>query len=152
MPRKPETESEKAKDETVHAQGQETPDVPETSVTEVEALKKRVAELEAAKPSEVPDAPESMILLTQKTREELSGQKKVKVRIPSTETDKDPVVVGINGYVYQIKRDEVVEVPASVAQVLDDAKLTLYVQKKREDGEGNELIETSAQRIPYQRL
>lgn len=85
-------------------------------------------------------------------RDELNAQKKVKITIPSTELERDPVVVGINGYVFQIKRDEPVEVPQSVLNVLNDAKMTIYKQVKRTDGEGNELVAINAQRHAYQML
>lgn len=85
------------------------------------------------------------------TIDELKSQKKVKIMIPSSEQEKADVSIGINGYVYQIKRDEIVEVPMAVIEVLNNAKMSTYVQRKREDGEGNELVEMVVQRIPYQR-
>jgi deoxycytidine triphosphate deaminase len=45
--------------------------------------------------------------------------KKVKIKLPLTRTEKDDVFVGINGKTYLIKRGETVEVPESVAWVLD---------------------------------
>lgn len=85
-------------------------------------------------------------------RDELNAQDKVKIMIPSTELERDTVNVGINGYVYQIKRDEVVEVPRSVVGVLNDARMTIYKQVKRVEGEGNELVPINAQRHAYQML
>lgn len=46
------------------------------------------------------------------------ADKKVKVRIPLTRSEKEDVYVAINGESYLIKRGEEVEVPASVAEVL----------------------------------
>lgn len=111
---------------------------------DVEAMKQERAQEQKR------DLPPTADQMTRKTREVLGKEKKIKIQIPSTETEKDPVVVGINGYVYQIQRDEVVEVPESVAMVLDDAKMSIFVQERRPDGEGNELREIVAQRIPYQ--
>ena len=45
--------------------------------------------------------------------------KKVKIKLPLTRTEKDDVFVGINGKTYLIKRGEPVEVPESVAWVLE---------------------------------
>lgn len=45
-------------------------------------------------------------------------EKKVKIKLPLTRTEKDDVYVGVNGNTYQIKRGETVEVPESVAEVL----------------------------------
>jgi hypothetical protein len=84
---------------------------------------------------------------TEKTRKLLHGEKKVTVRINSTEQDKDDVFVAVNGYPYTIKRDVDVEIPFSVYQTLVDAKSTVYRQVKREDGEGMHMIETEIQRF-----
>lgn len=97
-------------------------------------------------------SPEEEASIIVRTMEALRVQKKVKIIIPSTEFEKDPVTVGINGYVYQIKRDEPVEVPGSVLGVLMEAKITSYVQKKREDGEGNELVPIISLRFPVSRV
>ena len=48
-----------------------------------------------------------------------NAPKKVKIKLPLTRTEKDDVFVGINGNTYLIKRGETVEVPASVAWVLE---------------------------------
>lgn len=84
---------------------------------------------------------------TEKTRKLLHAEKKVTVRISSTEQDKDDVFVAVNGYPYTIKRDVDVEIPFSVYQTLIDAKSTVYRQVKREDGEGMQMIETEIQRF-----
>lgn len=52
------------------------------------------------------------------TNTETKTQKTVRVRIPLTRTEKDDVYVAVNGKGYLIKRGEYVEVPASVAEVL----------------------------------
>jgi hypothetical protein len=44
--------------------------------------------------------------------------KKVKIKIPLTRTETDDVYVAVNGKSYLIKRGVEVEVPASVAEVL----------------------------------
>lgn len=113
-------------------------------------LEKEVSELKAQLADKPPVGAPANDQFTLRTKKELEKQPKVKIRIPSTETEKDDVTVGINGYTYQIKRDTEVLVPRSVAQVLEDAKITIYTQKKRENGEGNELVATVAQRIPFQ--
>ena len=45
-------------------------------------------------------------------------EKKVKIKLPLTRTEKDDAYVCVNGNSYQIKRGETVEVPESVAEVL----------------------------------
>lgn len=44
--------------------------------------------------------------------------KKVKIKLPLTRVEKEDVYVCVNGKSYLIKRGETVEVPASVAEVL----------------------------------
>ena len=46
------------------------------------------------------------------------ADKKVKIRIPLTRTEKDDVYVCLNGTSYLIKRGEEVEVPEGVAEIL----------------------------------
>ena len=84
------------------------------------------------------------------TRRVLRAQKKRKIVIPSTEREKEAVVVSINGYVYNIPRDKEVEVPEGVIEVLRNARIKSYSVRKREEGEGNELIEQEVARVPFQ--
>ena len=49
---------------------------------------------------------------------ETKAPKKVKIRLPLTREEKDDVYVCVNGKSYLIKRGKEVEVPASVAEVL----------------------------------
>jgi hypothetical protein len=44
--------------------------------------------------------------------------KKVRIKLPLTRTEKEDVYVCVNGMSYQIKRGETVEVPEYVAEVL----------------------------------
>lgn len=60
----------------------------------------------------------------------LKAQRKVRIKIPSTENDKSDVTVSPNGYTYLIKRDEVVEVPEAVKNALDSATTFKYTQGK----------------------
>lgn len=46
------------------------------------------------------------------------NEKKVKLRLPLTRTEKDDVFVGLNGRTFMIKRGEEVEVPEGVAEIL----------------------------------
>ena len=85
-------------------------------------------------------------------REVVSKQKKYKIMIPSTEREKDAVQVGINGYVYNIPRDKTVEVPEAVIEVLNNAVYTVYTQKKRDEGEGDEWISNEVRRFAYQSM
>lgn len=45
-------------------------------------------------------------------------KKTVKIKLPLSKHEKDDVYVAVNGKSYLIKRGETVEVPASVAEVL----------------------------------
>ncbi len=83
------------------------------------------------------------------TGELLKKQPRVKIIIQSSERDKGPVDVAINGYAFRIKRDEEVEVPEDVLKVLDNAIMKIYDQVKREDGEGMQLVERKVKRFPY---
>ena len=49
---------------------------------------------------------------------ETKAPKKVKIRLPLTREEKDDVYVCVNGKSFLIKRGKEVEVPASVAEVL----------------------------------
>lgn len=51
----------------------------------------------------------------------LQKEPKVKVRIKEDPKDKNDVPVCINGYIWQIKRGEFVEVPETVAKILAQA-------------------------------
>ena len=55
------------------------------------------------------------------------AEKKVKIKLPLTRTEKDDVYVCVNGNSYQIKRGETVEVPESVAEVLQHREEMLAV-------------------------
>lgn len=45
-------------------------------------------------------------------------EKKVKIKLPLTRSEKDDVYVSVNGRPFQIKRGETIEVPDYVAEVL----------------------------------
>lgn len=51
--------------------------------------------------------------------------KMVKIKLPKTRNEKDDVYVAVNGQSYLIKRGEYVEVPASVAEVLENREKML---------------------------
>ena len=56
-------------------------------------------------------------------KEDLEKQEKVRVRIFSDPSDEAEYVnVTINGYVVQIQKDEEVEVPKAVAEILENSK------------------------------
>lgn len=46
--------------------------------------------------------------------------KMVKIKLPKTKTEKNDVYVAVNGKSYLIKRGEYVDVPACVAEVLEN--------------------------------
>lgn len=71
---------------------------------------------------------------------DLNTYPKVKILIQSTEKfdGQDDVLVWINGFSYQIKRDVEVVVPEPVYQLLINSKTTIYQQEK--DGSVTEKI------------
>ena len=48
--------------------------------------------------------------------------KTVKIKLPLSRTESDDVYVGVNGHPYLIKRGVTVEVPESVAEVLEHSE------------------------------
>ena len=59
-------------------------------------------------------------------------EKKVKIKLPLTRTEKDDVYVAVNGKSYLIKRGETVEVPDYVAEVLQHKEEMLAVAMEYE--------------------
>ncbi|HDI3132783.1 TPA: hypothetical protein PMB21_001457 [Vibrio cholerae] len=62
--------------------------------------------------------------------EPVSKQKKVRLKIFSSERDKSDVYVAVNEYDCKIQRDEFVEVPYAVYQVLMNSTETHFEQQK----------------------
>lgn len=46
----------------------------------------------------------------------------VTIRLPLTKTERDDVLVGLNGKMYQIQRGHSVEVPRGVAEILENSE------------------------------
>ena len=84
-----------------------------------------------------------------KTKAHLMTQKKVKIQIPATESDRTDVFVCVNGVTFQIRRDTPVLVPEALLEVLNNAKMTVFDQRKREDGEGIDMMPRQVMRFPY---
>ena len=63
---------------------------------------------------------------------EQTTEKTVKIKIPLTRVEKDDVYVAVNGKPYQIQRGKEVEVPASVAEVLQHREEMLAVSMEFE--------------------
>ncbi len=57
---------------------------------------------------------------------------KVKIKIPLTRTEKDDVLVALNGKTYQIKRGHEVEVPWGVAKILERKEKQLLIAMEYE--------------------
>lgn len=69
-----------------------------------------------------------------------TAEKKAKIKLPLTRTEKDDVYVAVNGKSFLIKRGEEVEVPAYVAEVLTNREKLLesalaYEAKAAENAE-----------------
>ena len=58
---------------------------------------------------------------------EVKKDKKVKIKLPLTRTEKDDVFVGLNGKTYLIKRGVEVEVPEGVAKILERKEKMLSI-------------------------
>jgi hypothetical protein len=56
---------------------------------------------------------------------ETAKPKTVKIKLPLTKHEKEDKYVAVNGRTYQIKRGETVEVPESVAEVLENQEKML---------------------------
>lgn len=67
-------------------------------------------------------------------------EKKVKIKIPLTRTEKDDVFVGLNGRTFLIKRGEEVEVPEGVAEILRNREEVL-MQAMEFEAQANRLGE-----------
>jgi hypothetical protein len=65
------------------------------------------------------------------------AQKKVKIKIPLSRTEKDDVYVGVNGKSYLIKRGEEVEVPENVAKVISRKEKMLEIAMAYEEASKN---------------
>lgn len=59
------------------------------------------------------------------TEEALAKEKKIKIKLPLTRTEKDDVPVGVNGHTWLIKRGEEVEVPECVVESLNNSEEAL---------------------------
>ena len=64
-------------------------------------------------------------------------EKKVKIKLEKTRKEKEDVWVAVNGNSYLIKRGEYVEVPASVAEVLQHREEALAQAEAFEDNYKN---------------
>ena len=62
-----------------------------------------------------------------KATEAVAKEKTVKIKLPLTRTEKNDVLVGVNGRTWLIKRGEEVEVPECVAEVLQHKEEMLSV-------------------------
>lgn len=70
----------------------------------------------------------------------MAAQKKVKIKLPVSRTEKDDVFVGINGKTYLIKRGVEVEVPENVAKVLERKEKMLELAMEYEASASQNLI------------
>lgn len=60
-------------------------------------------------------------------------EKRVKIKLPLTRQEKEDVVVGINGKLYQIKRGVEVSVPDYVVKVLERKEKMLEIAMEYEE-------------------
>lgn len=65
------------------------------------------------------------------------AEKKVKIRLPLTRTEKDDVYVAVNGKSYLIKRGETVEVPDFVAEQIRHREEMLSISMAYEEAHKN---------------
>ena len=85
------------------------------------------------------------------TKEILSHEKKVVIKIPSTEKDKTAVKIGINGHTFLIPRDVESAVPVSVIGVLNECVEEHYFPVDGgKDAENQKYEKRQVMRFPYQ--
>jgi hypothetical protein len=84
------------------------------------------------------------------TKKIMSGEKRYKITIASTEKEKTPVFVGINGISYNIPRDVEVEVPHCVVMTLREAVTKSYTITESPGAEGAKINVASVPRFPVQ--
>lgn len=94
------------------------PDVPPVEAPPVNVKKASTQELKAT--------PLGTSNVESVTRELLARDKKVMLKINSTERDKHAVFVGVNGRAFNIPRDTWVTVPAAVVKILENSKTMEY--------------------------
>lgn len=109
------------------------------------AGKSQVTTLDAVDEAEVAVATPAKVLKGANHDAALSGNK-MNIVIHPSEGDggSDAVFVSINGYAYQIPRNETYEVPAEVVEVLRNAK-----QTKLSFGEGGKIVEQTLPRYAF---
>lgn len=93
-----------------------------------------------------PITPENSTTLT---KEMLNRQKKYRIKVASTEREKHPVKVSINGYMYLFPRDKWVVVPEAVKATLDEAQIKDY-SVELEGPERGKVTATDVNRFSYQ--
>jgi hypothetical protein len=81
-------------------------------------------------PAKIETPEQSAELGTGNVVADLNRQRKVKIKIPSTETEKGDVTVSPNGHTYLIMRDRDVVVPEAVMNALNDATTQKYTMGK----------------------
>ena len=85
------------------------------------------------------------------TKEILSKEKKVVIKIPSNEKDKTAVKVGINGHLFLIPRDVESAVPMSVVNALNECVEDHYFPVDGgKDSENQKYEKRQVMRFPYQ--
>ena len=72
-------------------------------------------------------------------------EKKVKIKLPLTRSERDDVFVGVNGKTWLIKRGVEVEVPASVVEVLQHREEMLQIAMELEDAGASSLAKLDKQ-------
>ena len=74
------------------------------------------------------------------------AQKKVKIKLPLTRTEKEVVFVGLNGKTYLIKRGVEVAVPEGVAKILERKEKMLSIAMEFEAEAAQPLVELANQK------
>ena len=86
-----------------------------------------------------------------KTKAALDAEPRTEIKIAASETQREDVAVGVNGYTFLIQREKWVKVPRSVVEVLQNAVCTAYRQEARKaPEEGYEMVAYETPRFPFQ--
>ena len=85
------------------------------------------------------------------TRLILAKQPKIEIKIPSTDKDKKPFYIAINGHNFHIPRDKWWAVPEDVVKHMENMVQTVYLTSEKKDADGRMVTESQTiQRVGYQ--
>lgn len=112
-------------------------------------LTKTEVNIKKATPEELRKVPLNAKNAQTITKKILSTEKRVKIKIPSTDKEKTAIFVSVNGVAYNIPRDTEWEVPMSVVKVLENAIVREYRIVESKDADSAKIVAEDRQRIVF---